>query len=64
MCYLLMGETVQSTDRKRKNVAHLQHYERRAELGNVIESDQLTDSQVILLLKELAPVTGVSEEEV
>ncbi len=49
---------------KKKNIAHLQYYERRVDLDELIESNQLTDSQVINSLRELAPVTGAPEEEV
>lgn len=45
---------------KRKNVAHLQPYSRRAEIGELISSQKLTDSQVIRYISELAPL----EEEV
>ena len=40
---------------KRKNTAHLQRYERRADIEELIHTRKLTDSQVISLLKELAP---------
>jgi ribosomal protein L14E/L6E/L27E len=49
---------------KKKNIAHLQRYERRADLGETFNADQLTDSQVIRFIKELAPVSAVIEEEV
>lgn len=49
---------------KKKNIAHLQHYERRASLDELLESGQLTDSQVINYLRELVPVTGAPVEEV
>ncbi len=49
---------------KKKNIAHLQHYERRAKLDKLIEADQLTDSQIINYLRELVPVPGAPEEEV
>ncbi len=49
---------------KKKNVAHLQHYARRVEPGELVNSTQLTDNQVIRLLKELVPETEAPEEEV
>jgi ribosomal protein L14E/L6E/L27E len=49
---------------KKKNRAHLQHYERGIDLDKEHEIDNLIDSQVIRYLKELMPATGVSEEEV
>lgn len=39
---------------KKKNTAHLQHYERGIDLD-----DQLTDSRIIRCLKELAPQADV-----
>lgn len=49
---------------KKKNKAHLQYYERRADLGESPESGGLQDSRVIRLIKDLAPETGTSQEEV
>ncbi len=49
---------------KKKNVAHLQHYERRVDPAQLDGPDQLTDNQVIRHLKELVPETGAPEEEV
>lgn len=49
---------------KKKNKAHLQHYERRVELGEPLEVEKLIDSHVVRMLKELTPAGGVSEEEV
>ncbi len=49
---------------KKKNRAHLQHYERWAELEKPFDPKEVTDNQVIESLKELVPVTGDSEEEV
>jgi ribosomal protein L14E/L6E/L27E len=45
---------------KKKNVTHLQPYLRCAEIEELIDSQKLTDSQVIKILCELAP----QEEEV
>jgi len=49
---------------KKKNKAHLQHYERRVELGEPLEVEKLIDNHVVRMLKELTPASGVSEEEV
>jgi len=49
---------------KKKNKAHLQHYERRVELGEPSAVENFSDSQVIRLIKDLSPVGGVTEEEV
>ncbi len=49
---------------KKKNIVHLQHYERRAAPDVMFNSAQLTDNQVIKLLKELVPETGAPDEEV
>ncbi len=49
---------------KKKNIVHLQHYERRAAPGEMFSSAQLTDNQVLKLLKELVPETGAPVEEV
>lgn len=49
---------------KKKNKIHLQHYERRADLGDPPEIENLSDSEVIRFLKELVPVSGTPEEEV
>ena len=46
---------------KKKNIAHLQRYERRAE---PVDSNQLTDNQVISYLNELIPENGTPSEEV
>ncbi len=48
---------------KKKNIIHLQRYERRAAPDGMFNSAQLTDSEVIKSLKELIPVAGVSDEE-
>ena len=49
---------------KKKNKAHLQHYERGANFEEPFDLDKLNDNQVIESLKKLVPVTGCSEEEV
>ncbi len=49
---------------KKKNKAHLQHYERKAEFEEPFDPDRVTDNQVIESLKRLAPISGDSEEEV
>lgn len=49
---------------KKKNKAHLQHYDRRADLGEPDGTDKLCDSRLIRLIKELAPVEGTPNEEV
>lgn len=41
---------------KKKNVAHLQRYSRRAEIDELVRNQKLTDSQVIKFLYELAPM--------
>ncbi len=45
---------------KKKNKAHLQHYERGAEFEAPFDPDEVTDNQVIESLKRLVPVTGDS----
>ncbi len=49
---------------KKKNIIHLQRYERRAVPDGMFNSAQLTDSQVVRSLKELIPETGAFDEEV
>ncbi len=49
---------------KKKNKAHLQHYERGAEFEGLSKPEEATDNQIIESLKKLAPITGDSEEEV
>ncbi len=49
---------------KKKNKIHLQHYERRADLGESLDIEKLDDSRVIRHLKELTPVIGPPEKEV
>ncbi len=49
---------------KKKNKAHLQPYERRTDLGELLETKSLSDSQVIEFLKNLVPETGIPEKEV
>ena len=62
---LLVDGNSRPLDRpKRKNIAHLQHYERQAEPNQLLEPEGLTDSQVARLIKELMPVSGTPGEEV
>lgn len=49
---------------KKKNIAHLQRYNRRADIQELLDAQKLTDSQVIRLIKELAPLEDVSRQEV
>ena len=49
---------------KKKNKAHLQRYDRRADLGEPDGADKLCDSRLIRLIKELTPVEGAPDEEV
>lgn len=46
---------------KKKNIAHLQHYERRAEPG---DSTPINDNQVISYLNDLIPENETPSEEV
>lgn len=43
---------------KKKNKAHLQHYERRAVFGEDFNPEKLSDGRVIELLKQMAPPGG------
>ena len=58
---LVDGRSRQLERPKKKNIAHLQHYERRAES---VDFNQLTDNQVISYLNELIPENGTPSEEV
>ncbi len=49
---------------KKKNKAHLQHYDRKADLGERDGAEKFCDSRVIRLIKEMAPVEGTPDEEV
>jgi ribosomal protein L14E/L6E/L27E len=51
---------------KKKNKAHLQHYDRIADLGEPVSAEILSDSQVIWLIKEMIapPVSGTPDKEV
>ncbi|HOL17915.1 MAG TPA: KOW domain-containing RNA-binding protein [Bacillota bacterium] len=49
---------------KKKNIAHLQRYNRRADILDLLNAQKLTDSQVVRLIKELAPRDDVSRQEV
>ncbi|MDW7739615.1 MAG: KOW domain-containing RNA-binding protein [Bacillota bacterium] len=49
---------------KKKNKAHLQHYERRADLGDMTDPESMDDNQIAKYLKEVVPVAGSPEEEV
>ena len=49
---------------KKKNKIHLQHYERRAILEEAVALEDMQNSQVIRLLKELSPQAGTPAEEV
>ncbi|MGM0652060.1 MAG: KOW domain-containing RNA-binding protein [Bacillota bacterium] len=46
---------------KKKNIVHLQHYERRAESGDL---NSINDNQVISYLNDLIPENGTPSEEV
>lgn len=61
---LVDGRTRPLARPKKKNTAHLQHYERRADFGEPVELEKLQDNQVVRFLKELTPLTGAPEEEV
>lgn len=62
---LLVDGSSRPLDRpKKKNIAHLQHYERQAEPNQLLEPEGLTDSQVARLMKELMPVSRTPDEEV
>jgi len=49
---------------KKKNIAHLQRYSRRADIEELMNAQKLTDNQVIRFIKELAPREDVSRQEV
>jgi large subunit ribosomal protein L14e len=49
---------------KKKNIAHLQRYGRRAEIEELLYAQKLTDSHVIRFIKELAPLEDVLKQEV
>jgi len=49
---------------KKKNKAHLQHYDRRVKLGEALDVNSINDSQVIRAIKELISDSGFSEGEV
>jgi large subunit ribosomal protein L14e len=49
---------------KKKNIAHLQRYSRRAEIEELLHAHKLTDSHVIRFLKELAPLEDALKQEV
>ncbi len=49
---------------KKKNKAHLQHYDRRADLGEQDGTEKFSDSLLIRLLKEMVPVEGFPDKEV
>jgi len=62
---LLVNGSNRPVDRpKKKNRIHLQHYNRKAEIDELIETGKLNDSHVIEHLKKLVPETGIPEEEV
>lgn len=57
---LVVDGRTRTLDRpKKKNIVHLQHYERWADFKELIDREQLTDSQIIKFLKDLAPAAGV-----
>jgi len=49
---------------KKKNIAHLQRYHRRAEIDDLVQAQKLTDGQVIRFIKELAPKEDAWKQEV
>ncbi len=62
---LLVDGRIRSVNRpKKKNKAHLQHYERRAQPGEPFDSERINDNQVIEFLKQLEPKSGDPEKEV
>ncbi|MFO7952327.1 MAG: KOW domain-containing RNA-binding protein [Bacillota bacterium] len=63
--YLVNGHNRPVSKPKKKNKAHIQHYDRRVDLKELVETGKLNDSQVIEYLRKLlVPETEVSEEEV
>lgn len=62
---LLVDGRNRTLDRpKKKNKAHLQHYERCINPGEPLDKRKLTDSQIISFLKAVAPGDEVPEQEV
>ncbi len=57
--FLVDGQSRPVSRPKKKNKAHLQHYDRRVKLDETLD-----DSQVIRAIKELISDSGVTEEEV
>ena len=57
--YLVNGRNRPLARPKKKNIAHLQKYERVADIEEALSSGRLTDNQVIRLIKELAPAEDV-----
>jgi len=50
---------------KKKNKAHLQHYDRLAEQEGPLSAETLSDSQIVWLIKKMAPpASGTSDKEV
>jgi len=61
--YLVNGRNRPVSRPKKKNKIHLQQYERRIDIEELVKSGKLNDQKVIEYLKELVPVTEVPEEE-
>lgn len=57
--YLVNGRNRPVARPKKKNIVHLQQYERVANIEEALRTGKLTDSQVIRLIKELAPKEDV-----
>ncbi len=62
--FLVDGRSRTLARPKRKNIAHLQRYDRGMNPGEPFEVEKLTDSDVISFLKSAAPDGGVPEQEV
>ncbi len=62
--FLVDGQSRPISRPKRKNKAHLQHYDRRAAFKEAFAPDQLSDSQIVRAIKDLLSGSAVTEEEV
>ncbi len=60
---LVNGRSRPVTKPKKKNKVHLQRYDRYTDLADRLKDKQLTDSQVVKILKDLVALAKDSRQE-
>ncbi len=62
--FLVDGQSRPVSRPKKKNRAHLQHYDRRINMSEAFDMKNINDSQIIRGIKDLIEDNAVTEEEV